>query len=84
MPVQYHPMPCQRRCHHMGHCIMVLLYHVSSWQDLEMQDNINGTAHLKNVNNCLSTNNCSYLETSGGQSYNIYLSVVNFFNTNLN
>jgi hypothetical protein len=34
---------------------------------------------LKNVNNCLNTN--SYLETSGGQSYNPYLNVVHFLNT---
>jgi hypothetical protein len=35
---------------------------------------------LKNVNNCLYTNIYSYLETSGGQSFNIYLNV-HFFNT---
>jgi len=33
---------------------------------------------LKNVNNCLNTNIYSYLETSGGQSFNLYLNVVNF------
>jgi len=26
----------------------------------------------------------SYLETSGGQSYNTYLNVVHFFNTSVN
>ncbi len=31
---------------------------------------------LKIVNNCLNRNIYSYLETSGGQSYNIYLNVV--------
>jgi hypothetical protein len=36
---------------------------------------------LRNVNNCLYTNVYSYLETSGGQSYNLYLNVVHFFNT---
>jgi hypothetical protein len=36
---------------------------------------------LKNVNNCLNTNIYSYLETSGGQSYNPNLNVVNFFST---
>ncbi len=30
---------------------------------------------LKNVKNCLNTNIYSYLETSGGKSYNIYLNV---------
>jgi hypothetical protein len=34
---------------------------------------------LKNVNNCLDTNIYSYLETSGGQSSNLYLYVVHFF-----
>jgi hypothetical protein len=36
---------------------------------------------LKNVSNGLNTNIYSYLETSGGQSYNPYLNVVHFFNT---
>jgi hypothetical protein len=39
---------------------------------------------LKIVNNCLNTNIYAYLETSGGQSYNLYLNVVHFFNTSLN
>ncbi len=39
---------------------------------------------LENVNNCLNTNIYSYLETSGGQSSNLYLNVVHFFNTSLN
>ena len=33
---------------------------------------------LKNVNNCLKTNIYSYLDTSGGQSPNLYLNVVHF------
>jgi hypothetical protein len=33
---------------------------------------------LKIVNNCLNTNIYSYLETSGGQSCNLYLNVVHF------
>jgi hypothetical protein len=33
---------------------------------------------FKNKNNCLNTNIYSYLETSGGQSYNPYLNVVIF------
>ncbi len=44
----------------------------------------NGTAHIKNVNNCLNTNIYSYLQTSGGQSSNLYLKVVHFFNTSAN
>ncbi len=39
---------------------------------------------LKVVNNCFNTNICSYLETSGDQSSNLYLNVVHFFNTGLN
>ncbi len=39
---------------------------------------------LKIINNCLNTNIYSYLETSGGQSYNLYLNVVHFYNISLN
>jgi len=39
--------------------------------------------HIKKCKQ-LNTNIYSYLETSGGQSYNLYLNVVNFFNTGLN
>jgi hypothetical protein len=39
---------------------------------------------LKNANNYLKTNFHSYLETSGGQSTDIYLNVVHFFNTSAN
>jgi hypothetical protein len=38
---------------------------------------------LKNVNN-LNTSIYSYLETSGGQSSNKYLNVVQNFNTSVN
>jgi hypothetical protein len=44
----------------------------------------NGIASFKNVNNCLNTNICSYLETSGGQISNLYLNAVHFFNTGVN
>ena len=36
---------------------------------------------LKNVNNGLNSDIYSYLETSGGKSYNPYLNFVHFFNT---
>jgi hypothetical protein len=36
------------------------------------------------ANNCLNTNINSYLETSGGQSSNLYLNGVHFFNTSVN
>ncbi len=39
---------------------------------------------FKNVNNCLNTNIYTYLETSGGQSSNLYLNVAHFFNTSVN
>ena len=39
---------------------------------------------LKNVNNNLNTNIYYFLETSGGQSSNIYLNVVHFFHTTVN
>jgi hypothetical protein len=38
---------------------------------------------LKIVNNCLNTSIYSYLETSGGQSSNLYLDVVHFFNNSV-
>jgi len=34
---------------------------------------------LRNANNRFNTNTYSYLETSGGQSSNVYLNAVNFF-----
>ncbi len=34
---------------------------------------------LKNVYNCLNTNIYSYLETSGGQSSNLFLNIAHFF-----
>ncbi len=39
---------------------------------------------FKNVNNCLNTNIYSFLEASAGQSSNLYLNVVHFFNTSAN
>jgi hypothetical protein len=39
---------------------------------------------LNNVNNCFNANIFSYLETSGGQSSNLYLNVVPYFNAGVN
>jgi hypothetical protein len=39
---------------------------------------------LQNANSCLNTNIHFYLETSGGQSSNLYLSVVHFLTPMLN
>ncbi len=36
---------------------------------------------LKIVHNCLNTNIYSYLETSGGESSDLYLIVIQFFST---
>jgi hypothetical protein len=36
---------------------------------------------LKNVNNCLKTNIYSYSDTLGGQSSNLCINAVYFFNT---
>jgi hypothetical protein len=51
---------------------------------LKLPQMSDGTAHFKNVNNCLNTNIYSYLETTGGQSSNLYLNVVHFFNASVN
>jgi hypothetical protein len=45
---------------------------------------VNGIARFKTVYNCLITSVYSYLETSGGTSYNLYLNVVHFINTSVN
>jgi hypothetical protein len=45
---------------------------------------LNGTAHLRIVNNSLNTNIYSYLNTSGGLSFNLFLIAVHFFNTSVN
>jgi hypothetical protein len=39
---------------------------------------------LKNVNICLNTNIYSHLEISGGQTSNLCLNGVHFFNTSVN
>jgi hypothetical protein len=39
---------------------------------------------FKIVNNCSNTDIYSYLEASGGQSSNLYLNFVHFFNTSVN
>jgi len=39
---------------------------------------------LENVNNYLNTNIYSYLQTSGGQSSNLYLKAVHVFSTSVN
>jgi hypothetical protein len=45
----------------------------------------NGTAHFKKCKKkYLNTIIYSYLETSGGQSSNLYINVVNFFNDSVN
>jgi hypothetical protein len=53
------------------------------WSMKWQVDEMNGTVRFKNVNNCLYTNVYSYLETSGGISYDPYLNV-HFFNARVN
>jgi hypothetical protein len=55
------------------------IIHETSYDNLTMERHI-----FKNVNIYLITNICTYLETSGGQSSNLYLNVAHFFNTNVN
>jgi len=40
-------------------------------------------SHFKVFYNCLNANIYSYLKTSGGQSSNLYLNLVHFFNTSV-
>jgi hypothetical protein len=42
----------------------------------------NGKAHFENVKKCLNTVICSYLDTSGGQSSDLYINV-HFLNTSV-
>jgi hypothetical protein len=51
---------------------------------LEQQIVVMEQCAYKNVNNCFNTNMYSNLEASGGQSYNLYLNVVHFFNASGN
>jgi hypothetical protein len=50
---------------------------------IDKMKSFNGTL-LKNINNYFNTNIYSHLETSVGQSSNLYLNVVCFFNTSVN
>jgi hypothetical protein len=43
----------------------------------------NGTTHFKKCKQLFEYNFCFYLETSGGQSSNLYLNVDHFFNTSV-
>jgi len=54
------------------------------WQYLFDRHHYNGTTHFQNANNYLNTNIYPYLETPGGQSFNLYLNVLDFFNTRVN
>jgi hypothetical protein len=67
-------------CHEYNFLQVVILFTFSE----QLFIGSNGTAHFKNANNCLNTDIYSYLEASGGQSYNLYLNVVHFFNSSLN
>ncbi len=46
---------------------------------VQLTSNLEMEQHtLKTVNNCLNTYIYSYLEMSGGQSFNVYLNIVHF------
>ncbi len=64
-----------------GTQVVPLEYLITEWQHLCTQKLEEHS--LKNVNNYLNTNIYSYLETSGGQSCNLYLNVVHFLNTSV-
>jgi hypothetical protein len=59
-------------------------YSFSCDETLQLTKVQNGTAHFKNVSNCLNTKINFYLQTSADQSSNLYLNVVHFFNTSIN
>jgi hypothetical protein len=69
---------CRENAELADSIMVVCLWEQCAWHSY------NGTARSKNVNKCLNTNIDTYLETSGGQSYNLYLNVVHFFNTSVN
>ncbi len=50
-----------------------------TWQSVGIEQQA-----LRSVNKCLNTNIYSYLETSGGQSPNLYLNKVQAFISSLN
>ncbi len=50
----------------------------------ELKANLMEQHTFENVNNCLNTIIYSYLETSVGQSSNLYLNVVHFLNASIN
>jgi hypothetical protein len=47
----------------------------------KIEINSNGLTHFKKCKQLYNTNIYSYLETSGGQNFNVYLNVVSFFST---
>ncbi len=49
-----------------------------SYYPISLQTLLMEQRTLKIVNNCLNSNIYSYLETSGSQSYNLYLNYVHF------
>jgi len=63
----------------LGGGLLKLIFFIS-----QVFEYFNATAHFKNVNNSLNTNIYSFLETSGGQSYNLQITVIHFFNTSVN
>jgi hypothetical protein len=75
----------QDRCCHLVLCLRLIPFHCNlahAWRVFVSHAMEQRT--FKNVINYLNTNIYSYLETSGGQSSNLYLNVVHFSNTRVN
>jgi hypothetical protein len=72
-------VPCTVR-HQTAMMLFLVAPHKIPRQVLPLQRHSMEQHAFKNVKNVLNTNNYSYLETSGGQSFNPYLNVVHFFN----
>jgi hypothetical protein len=58
----------------------IMIFHSTDWLKNIFDK---GLLVKKTVDNCLNTNIYSYLGTSVGQSSNLYLNVVHFFNTSV-
>ncbi len=67
----------------MGDSLRIVWAEFSTSSQAVLDVSITEQHAFKNVNNCLYANIYSYLETSGGQSHDLYLNV-HFFNANVN
>ncbi len=88
LPIFWSPClhgPLWQQIGYMRKDLLLKIKQIYYWRFSVQTLNITMEHHtLKSVNNCLNANIYSYLETSGGQSSNLYLNVVHFFNTTVN